>query len=96
MGQRAGDASSAALSVSCMATCSGLKTKGVPLRIRDVSGCVRQVKFLMKMRTTPMVPRKAHTLEKSAHGPQLATLSTFVGSGTWPSGVQMCPTTVIS
>ena len=41
MGQRAGDASSVALSASCAVTCSGLKTNGVPLRVRDVSGCAR-------------------------------------------------------
>ena len=96
MGWRVGDASRTALSASCTATCSGPKTKWVPLRIRDVSGCTRQAKFLMKTQTTPMVPRKAHTLERSAQGPQLVTLSTFVGSGMQPSGVQTCPTTVIS
>ena len=96
IGLRAGDASSAALSASCAATCSGPKTKGVPLHVRDVRGCARRAKFLMKMWTTPMVPKKACTSEMSAHGPQLATLSTFVGSGMRPSGVQTCPTTVIS
>ena len=44
----------------------------------------------------PMVPRKAHTLERSLHEPQLMILWTLEGSGTWPSRVQMCPTMVIS
>ena len=50
----------------------------------------------MKTLTTPTVPRKARTSERSLHGPQLTILLTLKGSGTWPSRVQMCPTTVIS
>ena len=50
----------------------------------------------MKTLTTPTVPRKARTSERSLHGPQLTILSTLKGSGTWPSRVQTCPTTVIS
>ena len=50
----------------------------------------------MKTLTTPTVLRKAHTSERSLQGPQLMILSTLEGLGMWPSGVQMCPATVIS
>ena len=95
MGQRMGEERSAVLSVSCVEICSGPKTNGASFRVREVSGCARQAKFLMNTQTTPTVPRNVQTLERSVHGPQLTILSTLMGSGTQPSGVQTWPTTVI-
>ena len=95
MEQRAGEVRSAALSTSCAEICSSPKMNGVTLHVRAVSRQARQAKFLMKTWTTPTILRNACTLERSAHGPQLTILSTLMGSGTRPLGVQTWPTTVI-
>ena len=86
---------SAGLRASCTEICSGLKMKGASFHVSNVSGCARRAKSSMKTLTTLMVLRKAHTSERSLHGPQLTILSTLEGLGMWPSRVQMCPTMVI-
>ncbi|CAK5272632.1 unnamed protein product [Mycena citricolor] len=79
-------------------TCSredGAPTNGTSFRVSDTRGLARRAKSRMNIRTTPTVPRKARTSDRSRHGPQLAIFSTREGSGMRPSYVQTWPRTVI-
>ena len=96
IGQSAGEARSAFLRSSWAARCSSPKWKGTPLRVRCTKELACFAKFRMNMRHTPMVPRKARTSETSLHGPHFVILSTYLGSGSQPCGVQRCPTAMIS
>ena len=80
------------MSASCTKICSGPKMKGVSLH----EGVCKMGEVLNEN------PDYANSAEEGSHfrevfeGPQLTILSTLEGSGMQPSGVQMCPTTVIS
>lgn len=50
----------------------------------------------MNIRHTPIVPKNARMSERESHGPHLTIASTCLVSGSHPSGVQQCPSTVIS
>jgi hypothetical protein len=86
----------ACLRSSCAAICSGLNSKGTSLRVRLIRAAARLVKFWMKMRQTPIVPKKALTSVRVQHGPHLLTASIHVGSAMRPSMLQRCPKTIIS
>src|SRR5258708_37027464 len=50
----------------------------------------------MNMWHTPIMPRNVQILEMSLHGPHLEILEMYLGSRSHLSGVQWCPTTMIS
>ena len=68
----------------------------MPLHVRFTKGLVHFAKFSINMRHMPMVPRKAQISDTSLQGPHLLILLMYLGSGSHPSGVQRCPTAIIS
>jgi hypothetical protein len=89
MEQRAGDSRRADLRSSCALICSGLKMKGLSFHVNFMRGWARREKFLMKIQTTPTVPRNVRTSERDWHGPHFRIAETLDSSGSRPSGVHL-------